>query len=89
MTVRIVSYNLLVPILADQPGHYFKCQPGFLKFDYRWKLIQAQLEQEIADHKNTIICLQELSLTTLPSLQLFFRRLNYSFFHHLYGPPKF
>ncbi len=62
MTVRIVSYNLLVPIYADQPEYYTKCQPKYLKTDYRWNLIQVQLEREIVHHENTIICLQELSL---------------------------
>jgi mRNA deadenylase 3'-5' endonuclease subunit Ccr4 len=85
MTVRIVSYNLLVPIYADRPEYYYKCQPEFLKTDYRWNLIEAQLEEEIVHHENTIICLQELSLPMLPKLELLFRRLNYSFFHHLYG----
>jgi endonuclease/exonuclease/phosphatase family metal-dependent hydrolase len=85
MTVRIVTYNILVPIYADEPEHYAKSQPQFLKTDYRWNLIQSQLEQEIVHHENTVICLQEVSLVMLPRLQLFFRRLNYSFFHNLYG----
>jgi mRNA deadenylase 3'-5' endonuclease subunit Ccr4 len=86
MTVRIVSYNLLVPIFADQPESFTKTQRKFLKTNYRWNLIQAQLEQEIIHHENTIICLQELSLCMLPKLELVFRQLNYSFFHNLYGP---
>ena len=85
MTVRIVTYNLLVPIYAEEVGYYVKCQPQFLKTAYRWNLIQNQLEQEIVKHKNTIICLQELSLSMLPKLELFFRRLNYSIFANLYG----
>ena len=85
MTFRIVSYNLLVPVLGDQPHYYIKSEPKFLKADYRWNLIQNQLEQEIVQHENTIICLQELSLPILPKLELFLRRLNYSLFHHLYG----
>ena len=85
MTVRVVSYNLLVPIYANQPEYYYKCNPQFLQTEYRWKLIQSQLEQEITQNENTVICLQELSLTLLPKLELFFRRLNYSFFHNLYG----
>jgi mRNA deadenylase 3'-5' endonuclease subunit Ccr4 len=85
MTVRVVSYNVLVPILADRPEHYPKCQPRFLKTNYRWNLIQSQLEQEIVHHENTVICLQELSLPLLPQVELFFRRLNYTFFHNLYA----
>ncbi|CAF2746207.1 unnamed protein product [Rotaria sp. Silwood2] len=88
MIVRVVSYNLLVPILANRPGHYCKCQSEFLETDYRWNLIQSQLEQEITNHENTIICLQELSLSLLPKLELFFRRLNYTFFHNLYGEQR-
>ena len=85
MTVRVVSYNLLVPIYANLPGHYFKCQGEHLQTDYRWNLIQSQLEDEIAHHKNTVVCLQEVSLTLLPKLELFFRRHDYTFFHNLYG----
>ena len=70
------------------PSIITKCQPQFLKTDYRWNLIQSQLEQEIVHHENTIICLQELSLPLLPKLELFFRRLNYSFFHNLYGQRR-
>ncbi|CAF0946951.1 unnamed protein product [Adineta steineri] len=85
MTVRVVSYNILVPIFAEETDYYTKCQPQYLKTDYRWNLIQSQLEQEIINHENTIICLQELSRPLLSKFELFFRRLNYTFFHHLYG----
>lgn len=85
MTVRIVSYNILVPVYADRPEYYTKCDPKYLKTNHRMNLIINELEQEINHHENTIICLQELSLPVLPELELFFRRMNYSFFHHLYG----
>lgn len=85
MTIRIVSYNLLVPMLADRPQFYFKCQPQYLKSDYRLNLIENQIENEIIHHKNTVICLQEVCLSLLPKLELLFRRLNYSLFHNLYG----
>jgi len=85
MSIRIVSYNLLVPIYAEQSDYYIKCEPKFLKADYRWNLIQTHLEEEIIHHENTIICLQELSLSMLPKLELFFRRLKYSLFSNLYG----
>ncbi|CAF3336677.1 unnamed protein product [Rotaria socialis] len=85
MTIRVVSYNILVPIYADRPDIYSKCRPEFLKTDYRWNLIRSQLEQEVHRHENTIICLQELSLTLLPALELVFRQWNYTLFHHLYG----
>ncbi|CAF1381714.1 unnamed protein product [Adineta steineri] len=85
MTVRVVSYNILVPIFAEETDYYTKCQPQYLKTDYRWNLIQSQLEQEIINHENTIICLQELSLPLLSKFELFFHRLNYTFSHNLYG----
>lgn len=85
MTIRVVSYNVLVPIFAEQSGYYITSRPEYLETDYRWNLIQSQLEQEIINHKNTIICLQELSLPLLPKFELFFRRLDYTFFHNLYG----
>ncbi|CAF1049041.1 unnamed protein product [Adineta steineri] len=85
MTVRVVSYNILVPIFAEETDYYTKCQPQHLKTDYRWNLIQSQLKQEIINHGNTIICLQELSLPLLSKFELFFRELNYKFSHNLYG----
>lgn len=88
MTVRVVSYNLLVPLYGDRPDYYVKCRPEFLKTNYRWSLIEPELEKEIHQHANTIICLQEIDISTLPKLELFFRRLNYSFFSNLYGAAR-
>ncbi|CAF4073917.1 unnamed protein product [Rotaria sp. Silwood2] len=85
MTVRVISYNILVSTCADKLEIYSKCQPEFLKTDYRWNLIRSELVREIQNYENTIICLQELSLKLLPELELFFRQLNYTLFHHLYG----
>ena len=85
MTVRIVSYNLLVPIYAEQADHYIKCQSKYLQRDYRWNLIEAELEREIREHENTIVFLQELSLPMLSKLEVLFHRLNYSLFSNLYG----
>ena len=84
MTVRVVSYNLLVQIFAKS-DYYVHTPPEYLQLDYRWNLIQSQLDQEMVHHENTIICLQELCLTFLPRIELFFRQRNYSFFHDLYG----
>ena len=88
MDVRIVTYNLLVPIFAEQPGYYRHCQPEFLETDYRWKLIQSQLEEEIRSNQNTIICLQEVSRTLIPMLKSFFHRVNYTLFDRLYGDRR-
>ncbi|UJR10952.1 hypothetical protein I4U23_015137 [Adineta vaga] len=85
MTFHLVSYNLLVPLYAEQVDYYNKSDPKYLQTAYRWNLIENQLEREIATHKNTIVCLQELCLSLLPKLELFFRRLNYSLFYNLYG----
>ena len=85
MTVHIVSYNLLVPIYAEEPGYYIKSRPEFLTTGYRWRLIQSQLQREIRLHENTIICLQELSNTMLSKLNKLFRQMNYKFYHSLYG----
>ena len=85
MFVRIVTYNLLVPIYAEQPSYYLKCQPEFLKTEHRWNVIRAQLEQEIHLHQNTVICLQEVSRTMLPEINALFLRMDYNFVHSLYG----
>jgi endonuclease/exonuclease/phosphatase family metal-dependent hydrolase len=84
MTVRVVSFNLLVPIYAGADV-YIQCQPRFLATNYRWNLIESHLEEEITHHENTIICLQELSLVLLPKLELFFHRHNYILYRDLYG----
>ncbi|UJR17065.1 hypothetical protein I4U23_003962 [Adineta vaga] len=85
MAVRLVTYNILVPALAEEPGYYIESRPEYLRIDYRWKLIKSQLEKEIRSHKNTIICLQEVSNTLLPTLQSFFQQMNYKLFESLYG----
>lgn len=85
MSVRIVSYNLLVPKLAEQPGFFYKCNPNYLRWEYRWNLIQFRLKQEILYNRNTIICLQEVSHQTLPQIQLFFKGLKYVLLSNLYG----
>ena len=85
MTIRLVSYNLLVPKLCEEPGYYFKSDFRFLQTKYRWNLIQAQLKKEIHSNPNTIICLQELCRAWLPFLETFFRRMNYKLIYRLYG----
>ena len=85
MSVRVVSYNILVPKLAEKPGTYYKCDPRFLKANYRWNLLQSMLKNEIISHRNTIICLQELSRTMLPKLKAFFLRMNYVLYSKPYG----
>ncbi|UJR20455.1 hypothetical protein I4U23_023584 [Adineta vaga] len=87
MSIRVVSYNVLVPIYADQPDYYYRCERRFLKTDYRWKLIRSQLEQEITSHENTILCLQELSRTLLSKFQEFLYLFNYTLHYRLYGQP--
>ncbi|UJR13844.1 hypothetical protein I4U23_000855 [Adineta vaga] len=88
MSVRIVTYNLLVPIFAEAIGNYVESRPKYLKTEYRWKLIRSLLEQEIHYHQNTIICLQEVSNTLLSTLQTFFHQMNYKFFENLYGNER-
>ncbi|CAF1092396.1 unnamed protein product [Adineta ricciae] len=85
MTIRIVSYNILVPIYASLPYYYHKSERRYLETDYRWNLTTSQLKQEINDHENTIICLQELSRTLISKCEEFFRELNYTFYYDLYG----
>ena len=85
MAVRVVTYNLLVPLLAEEPGYYSKSRPEFLTIDYRWRLIRSQLEQEIRSNQNTIICLQEVCRSLQPILKSFFDQMNYTLFDVLYG----
>ena len=87
MSIRVVSYNVLVPIYADQPDFYIHSDPRYLKTNYRWNLIKSQLEQEITNHQNTIICLQELSRTLLSDFEELFKKYNYTLHYCLYGGP--
>ena len=80
MSVRIVTYNILVPKLAEEPGHFYACQSKYLDIRYRWPLIQRQLIQEIQHHQKTIICLQEVSRSLLSTLQSFFSSNELYFF---------
>ncbi|CAF2027448.1 unnamed protein product [Rotaria magnacalcarata] len=85
MSVHVVSYNLLVPILAEQPEYFYKCHPKYIDRNYRLRLIKSELQQEITQHNNTIICLQELCRTTVPLLKKFFHPHNYYLIHECYG----
>lgn len=44
---RVVSHNILVPTGVKNPKKYPKCQPEYLEKNYRWKMIESKLEQEI------------------------------------------
>ncbi|CAF3461823.1 unnamed protein product [Rotaria socialis] len=85
MSVHVVSYNLLVPILAEEPGYFYKCHPKYIDRNYRLGFIQSELQREISRHKNAIICLQELCRTTIPLFNEFFRQQNYRLIHKSYG----
>lgn len=85
MSFRIISYNLLVPDLAEEHGYFYKCDPRYLHRNYRLPLIQNELYREMTHHNNTIICLQELCRSTVPLLKQFFRQYNYILIHKLYG----
>lgn len=84
MTVRIVSYNLLVPKLA-QPKFYPECERKYLNWSYRFDLIRFHLKQEIVYNRNTIVCLQEVCRQTLPELKELFHQLKYILLFDLYG----
>jgi len=85
MSFHVVSYNLLVPTLAEEPGHFYKCHPKHIDRNYRLSLIKSELQREITQHNNTIICLQELCRTTVPVFKTFFRQQNYRLIHRSYG----
>ena len=85
MNFRVVSYNLLVPIYADQPEYYSKCHPEHLQTNFRLKLILTQLEREMTQQRNVIFCLQELCQTFVELLLPFFQRHKYQLIFRLYG----
>jgi len=74
MKIRIISYNILSSELVD-PERYTFCTEDDLNSDRRYDEIEKVLRAEV--HRNSIICLQEVSLTWAARLQVFFNPLNY------------
>ncbi len=80
--VRVASYNVLSSHLAE-PGYFTKCEPRFLEPGYRLQKLQVKLEGEIA--QRAVICLQEVSITWVGTLHVYFGKRGYTLVPALYG----
>jgi exonuclease III len=77
-TINIYSYNILSTDLVDPKWHK-KCNPEYLKTNYRFKLISQRIKLQIKNE--TIICLQELSDDWISLLLPIFNKNNYTFIY--------
>ncbi|KAK3241996.1 hypothetical protein CYMTET_48292 [Cymbomonas tetramitiformis] len=83
--IRVVSYNVLSSSLAA-PSHFDSCDPSNLDSSVRLERVLKKLEPEIK--KNSIICLQEVSMMWAGKLEHFFGNRDYRFVYHLYGGKR-
>lgn len=77
-TINIYSYNILSTDLVD-PNWHKKCNPEYLKTEYRFKIISERIKLQIKN--KAIICLQELSDDWISLLLPIFNRNNYTFIY--------
>jgi mRNA deadenylase 3'-5' endonuclease subunit Ccr4 len=82
MSVKVTSYNVLSSHLSAA-SYFTACQPEYCDPQYRFQLIQAKLDQEIAS--NAVICLQEVSTSWACHLHPYFIHHGYHFITGLYG----
>lgn len=82
MSHRIVSYNILSSHLAN-PEHFASCDPVHLDANNRLEQILAKLTPYI--QQQSIICLQEVSITWAGPLHAFFAAHGYYFTTAQYG----
>ena len=73
MIIKVLSYNILMDILANPD--FIKVKKKYLDNKYRLKLIIKKILSEL--EKNTIICLQEVGNSQLNILIKIFYNLGY------------
>jgi mRNA deadenylase 3'-5' endonuclease subunit Ccr4 len=81
-TLRVVTYNVLSSSLS-QPSYFFACSEKHVNPKNRYELLEKKLE--IETHKESIVCLQELSLTWSGKLHTFFNQRGYTLIASNYG----
>ena len=60
MRFRLMNYNILAPVYADQHRHlYMDTEDSLLDWGYRWRMLQT----EISVHKPDIVTLQEVQFS--------------------------
>ena len=80
--VHVTTYNVLSSSLAS-PDYYTSCKPENLDQKTRYARLIAKLDKQIG--KDSIICLQEVSLLWAGQLHAYFNKRGYYFATGLYG----
>jgi mRNA deadenylase 3'-5' endonuclease subunit Ccr4 len=80
---NIISYNVLSPDWCSTYW-YFKTNPDYLDSEIRLELLKEKLQSQILSSKNTIICLQEVSMSWYSKLLPFFLNLNFELVYNSY-----
>ena len=80
--VHVTTYNVLSSSLAS-PDYYTSCKPENLDQKMRFTRLIAKLDNQI--NKDSIICLQEVSLLWAGQLHAYFNKRGYYFATGLYG----
>jgi mRNA deadenylase 3'-5' endonuclease subunit Ccr4 len=80
--IRIATYNVLSTNLCSK--EYFEhCDPKAVQNNNRWELVKEKILERASS--NTIICLQEVSLSWTCRLHKLFNELDYQFIPANYG----
>ena len=80
--VRVASYNVLSSSLCA-PSYYTNCEEKFCSSKYRFERLLTKLKGEM--DKNSVVCLQEVSLLWSGKLFTFFEANDYTFVVSNYG----
>src|SRR5436190_7969001 len=83
--MRIAQYNILSSELATK-FFYNNTETKYLQPAFRYQLLLDHLAYEVC--LDSIICLQEVSLTILEQLIIWFNDNNYDFQHISYGNTR-
>jgi hypothetical protein len=78
--IRVATYNVLSPQLA---GGHVAANPLHLTPDFRLALVLTKLRNECA--LQSVICLQEVSISWLGPLHTFFSAYHYAYIPGMYG----
>ena len=82
LKVRVVSYNVLSEKLCHR-SEYFQCASVHLDARRRHEKIEKKLSAEMK--RQSVICLQEVTVLFANRLSVFFERAGYHLVHDPYG----
>jgi mRNA deadenylase 3'-5' endonuclease subunit Ccr4 len=76
LRIRVVSYNVLSSHLAS-PSQFSTLDPKHLEASSRLPIVLEKLKQELDQHRNVIVCLQEVSHDWAGAFHTFFANRGY------------